>query len=142
VKIRSGRIPQFKASIFSILTLMTVVIVDDDSDDREVFCSAINATREVNCIELESCPELLLYLASADPLPDYIFMDLHMPKQDGIRCVSEIRSTERYKNIKMVVYTTLISPSQRELLERLKIKVLIKSSELKEIRSSIEEQLV
>lgn len=40
------------------------------------------------------------------PLPDFIFLDIRMPRIDGKKCLVEIKKDERLKNIPVIIYTT------------------------------------
>lgn len=38
--------------------------------------------------------------------PDYIFLDLNMPRMDGRQCLMEIKRQSRLRDIPLVVYST------------------------------------
>ena len=72
--------------------MMVILEVDDDSDDREMFLDAVNAVDPgISCIQVESGLDALAYLADASPLPDFIFMDVNMPKMDGVEATRIIK---------------------------------------------------
>ena len=85
-----------------------ILLADDDEDDRLLFKEALE--------ELEIKPtvntvnngiELMVYLTKKDaPLPHLIFLDLNMPRKNGLECLKEIRSNEKLKNISIVIYST------------------------------------
>ena len=87
---------------------LTLLIVDDDEDDRRLF---IESTKEVdehiNCIEAGGGQEALDYLNNASNLlPDYIFLDLRMPKISGQKCLDEIKKVKRLSGIPIFIYST------------------------------------
>jgi CheY-like chemotaxis protein len=84
-----------------------LMIVDDDKDDRFFFCSAVkkyNPTYE--CLEVENGVDALQKLRTADQLPDFIFLDLNMPKMDGRECLTELKKDKELKHIPVIIYTT------------------------------------
>lgn len=87
---------------------LTLLIVDDDEDDRRLF---IDSTKEIdekiNCIEAGGGQEALDYLNNlSNLLPDYIFLDLRMPKISGQKCLDEIKKVKRLSEIPIFIYTT------------------------------------
>lgn len=87
---------------------MTILLVDDDEDDRKLF---FDATRDVDktieCVEAKNGDEALLYLNDrANALPDFIFLDLRMPGLSGQQCLEEIKMDARLASIPVIVYTT------------------------------------
>ncbi len=87
---------------------LSLLIVDDDEDDRRLF---IESTKEVDesitCIEATGGQEALDYLTNpSNPLPDYIFLDLRMPKINGEKCLDEIKKVDRLVDIPVFIYTT------------------------------------
>ena len=86
----------------------TFLIVDDDADDRMLF---IEAAREVDesiiCKVAKNGEQALTILRNSDiPLPDFIFLDIRMPRIDGKKCLHEIKKDERLKHIPVIIYTT------------------------------------
>ena len=100
---------------------ITILLVDDDRDDRNLF---LEATREVDdtivCIAAGSGQEALLYLKDVkNPLPDYIFLDLRMPGLSGQDCLVEIKRESRLAAVPVIVYTT-----SRDVMESMELKKL------------------
>lgn len=84
------------------------LIVDDDADDRMLF---IEAVREINksieCKIARNGEQALKLLSNIEyPLPDFIFLDIRMPRIDWKKCLVEIKKDERLKNIPVIIYTT------------------------------------
>ena len=100
---------------------MTILLVDDDEDDRNLF---FDAAREVDeaivCVGTSNGQEALAYLRDpGNPLPDYIFLDLRMPGLSGQQCLVEIKEDARLMNIPVMIYTT--SRNVRESIELKKL---------------------
>jgi CheY-like chemotaxis protein len=100
---------------------MTILLVDDDADDRELF---FEATKEfdstVKCIAAANAQEALLYLNDpANALPDFIFLDLRMPGLSGQQCLIEIKSDNRLASIPVVVYSTSRDEKESNRLKEL-----------------------
>ena len=48
-------------------------------------------------------------------LPNILFLDLNMPKKNGIECLHEIKSDDRFKDIAIAIYST--SSSEEDIEE-------------------------
>ncbi len=89
-------------------TARVFFIADDDPDDREIFIQALQEIDEnCNCITAvngEEALEKLLY----DNLfyPDFIFLDLNMPKMNGRQCLKEIKKHPQLQQIPIIIYST------------------------------------
>lgn len=92
---------------------MLVLIIDDDPDDRELFCEAMRVIGDkIKCIEARDGMEGLEILHELTILPDYIFLDRNMPRMDGIECLSEIRKTPAFASIIVTIYSTAAFPDE------------------------------
>lgn len=96
---------------------MTILLVDDDEDDRKLFFEATGEyDNTITCIGAASGQEALRYLNDkANPVPDFIFLDLRMPGFTGQQCLEEIKKDDRLKPVPVIVYTT--SRDVRESVE-------------------------
>ncbi len=94
---------------------INILLADDDEDDRRFFGAAVaqlNLTTVFNTVE--NGRDLMVYLN--DPLkklPDIIFLDLNMPLIGGLQCLSQIRNTDKLKDIAVAIYST--SSSEEEI---------------------------
>ncbi len=87
---------------------ITFFIVDDDIDDQEIFMAAVNEVDEsIHCITASDCEEALQLLKhEMTELPDYIFLDLNMPRIDGRQCLTELKKESKLRSIPVIIYST------------------------------------
>lgn len=89
-------------------TPLRILLVDDDEDDRELFCAAlqiINPTAE--CRQAKDGGEALNMLKMpGNYLPNFIFLDLNMPRVDGFMCLKKIKEEMFLSEIPVVILTT------------------------------------
>jgi CheY-like chemotaxis protein len=87
---------------------MTILLVDDDEDDRKLFFESVKEVDEsISCVSAASCQEAMRYLKNdAMALPDFIFLDLRMPGLSGEKCLQEIKKDPRTLHVPVIVYTT------------------------------------
>ena len=88
--------------------MKTVFLIDDDEDDREIFLSALNSLDlDVNFTEAKDGREALDMIASNGfSLPDIIFVDLNMPKVNGLEFLRSVRILPHYKELPIFIYST------------------------------------
>jgi CheY-like chemotaxis protein len=94
---------------------ITILMADDDADDRQMTREAFEASRLVNDLRfVEDGAELMDYLCRRNryanpadsPRPGLILLDLNMPKKDGRQALMEIKDDPNLRNIRVVVMTT------------------------------------
>ena len=61
-----------------------------------------------------------------DALPDVIFLDLNMPRKNGLECLKEIRNNTKCKKIVIAIYSTSASEHDIEETFRNGANVFIK----------------
>jgi len=85
----------------------SILLIDDDIDDQEFFMEAAKEVDDtMDCYLASSCEEGLALLNNMKVVPDYIFLDLNMPKVDGKKCLLELKKSARLKDIPVVIYST------------------------------------
>ena len=83
------------------------MIVDDDVDDLEMFMEAVNEIDPtINCLQAKSGIAGLTMLNSVDQKPDYIFVDMNMPKMNGRQFIDEIRKNRSFDSARLIIYST------------------------------------
>jgi CheY-like chemotaxis protein len=93
----------------------TVLLIDDDEDDREIFELALKqASEDAICITLQSCKEALQLLSENSIRPDHIFLDINMPVMSGRECLVEIGKLDQLKDVPVYMYTTSSRMADRD----------------------------
>ena len=117
---------------------MLIVNVDDDGDDREFFGDAIKAVDpQIPCVLFQNGEELLYYLKETESLPDYIFIDINMPKMNGYECAREIKSHYVSTEMQIVMYSTAFNPVDIEKFDQEGLKYIVKQNTLTDLVQSI-----
>jgi len=94
---------------------ITILMADDDEDDRILTQDALEESRVRNTLYcVEDGVELLEYLRregqyadpTTSPRPGLILLDLNMPRKDGREALKEIKADAELRNIPVVILTT------------------------------------
>src|SRR5688500_5967113 len=108
---------------------MIILNVDDDLEDIEIFCDAVREIdRSIICMIAKSADEALKILNSDIELPQYIFLDINMPKVDGNACLKEIKKDPRLNKIPVIMYSTYSTESDLETYKTLDAGFLVKKN--------------
>lgn len=120
---------------------ITLMIIDDDEDDRQWFQIAIERTRpKVKLVKALGGRAAMGYLLSG-LTPDLIFLDLNMPGMDGFDFLRAINKT-RVKKIPVVAISTSDRPADISKAIHLgAIHYIVKPFSLTELMKKIEEVL-
>ncbi len=100
-------------------TTINVMLADDDEEDRILFREAFKEIKiKTNVVTVNDGVELMEYLEThTSHLPHIIFLDLNMPKKNGIECLNDIRSSEKLKHLSVAIYSG--SSSEKDIEETL-----------------------
>jgi CheY-like chemotaxis protein len=94
---------------------VTILLADDDEEDRAMTVGALRERRVANDIRCVGDGEELsdylfqrgIYANAEDaPKPGLILLDLNMPKKDGREVLAEIKADPGLRSIPVVVLTT------------------------------------
>ena len=86
-----------------------ILVVDDDSDDREIMNEAFQMQGSSDHLILASAAEVFTYLQlveNDEDLPRLIITDLNMPGISGYELLQALKGMQRYKHIDVFVYST------------------------------------
>ena len=84
----------------------TVVLIDDDPDDLYMMREAINNIEStVNCVEF-SYPDEAVQSLTEGAVPNYIFIDINMPRKSGVECLLDLQRIVRLKGVPMIMCST------------------------------------
>ena len=103
--------------------LITILMADDDEDDRLFAGDALRESRVLNDFRsVENGEELMDYLnrrgkysdPKSSPRPGLLLLDLNMPRKDGREALAEIKGNPLLRSIPVVVLTT--SDTQEDII--------------------------
>jgi CheY-like chemotaxis protein len=90
------------------LKKLKILLADDDTDDCIFFKKAleeISASAEL--IVVHDGEQLMNYLfENSEHLPHILFLDINMPRRNGLECLNEIKQNEKLKGIPVVMFST------------------------------------
>src|SRR5258708_2480999 len=101
------QIPSLRGS--NLLTMENpkhCLIIDDDTDDQEIFILCVNKIgAHITCSSANNGVEAINLLQSnPDYTPEYIFIDMNMPKMNGMECLKRLKEMKRLKHSKIFMY--------------------------------------
>jgi CheY-like chemotaxis protein len=86
---------------------MECLLIDDDQDDQEIFQMALEKTGlHINCSLMSDPIDALEMLSDDSYRPSCIFVDMNMPKMNGLECLKRIKNLEHLKNSQVIMYST------------------------------------
>ena len=93
-----------------------IILADDDEDDRLFFTDAFGEMKiNTKVHTYNDGVELMNYLNSDEAiLPQVLFLDLNMPRKNGIECLHEIKANKKFDDIAIAIYSTSSSEEHIE----------------------------
>ncbi len=95
---------------------ITILIVDDDPDCRMLIRDAIAECKVTNCVH-EATDGQSARISCRDPKnprPGLIYMDIEMPRRNGIDTLTEIKSDPHLRDIPVVMMTGVCDETQMQ----------------------------
>lgn len=85
---------------------VTCFIIDDDREDQEIFEIAVGEIDDsIRCVSAIDGEDALQKLKE-DFTPDFIFLDLNMPRMGGKETLKQIRMLPNLRHVPIIAYTT------------------------------------
>lgn len=129
---------------FFVKTSKVFFIADDDLDDQELFIAALKGIDSLcKCITATNGHEALQQLQEMETsFPDFIFLDLNMPRLDGRQLLAAIRNMKELQHIPVIIYST--SAEQRDIEETMQLGAthfLQKPNRFEDLRNALQDIL-
>lgn len=87
------------------LTTMTLLCIDDDPEDVELFCDAVKIINpDCTCVTAQNAADAFTTLRTLRP--DYIFLDINMPGMNGVEAMQVLHDDDQLKDIPVCVLST------------------------------------
>jgi chemotaxis family two-component system response regulator Rcp1 len=109
------------------MTAVEILLVEDNPGDIRLTKEALKESRIANNLNVViDGAEALEFLKktgrfTASPRPDFILLDLNLPKKSGLEVLAEIKADIDLRVIPIVILTT--SQSEKDILESYKLHV-------------------
>ena len=89
-------------------TLKNIILADDDEDDCLFFKDALDElSLNTSFTALHNGEQLMKYLETVFiNLPDVLFLDLNMPRKNGLDCLIEIKKHPLLQKLPVIIYST------------------------------------
>jgi CheY-like chemotaxis protein len=120
----------------------TILYVDDDEDDRDIFTEVVHAVR----------PDFHLVLAkdgveALDKLQNFsrplcMYIDMNMPKMNGMQLLAILKGHPQFSTIPAAILSTALTPNQTHELQSLGASdYLIKPSSFEDFKNLLRNSL-
>jgi DNA-binding response OmpR family regulator len=119
-----------------------IYLSDDDPDDREFFQVALDEVcPDCKLITSSNGYELLEQLQNPSiDSPDVIFLDINMPKKNGLESLEEIRNNTAFSSVPVIMFSTSDNRHHVEAAQRLGAALyMVKPSDFQLLKNRISE---
>ncbi len=117
---------------------MEIFYADDDQVDIIFFTKALKRIDpSIRCSTAVDGVEALDKLFNLTTRPDAIFIDLHMPKLDGIECVIAIKRNKDLRGIPVIIISNAINKKEIDQFNRLGVYYFLSKSTFEDLETSL-----
>lgn len=122
---------------------MTVLYVDDDADDTEIFCSVLADLNPAHmCLTMNDGYQTLDLLQKMTTLPDVVIIDNKMQRMDGVECLEKIRSIDALAGIPVIIASSIASQETIRKVQSLNAFYMEKGAGFESYTSHLREAFV
>jgi len=106
---------------------LSILLADDDTDDCLFFKDAVKELSQTTQLTaVHDGEQLMNYLfENSENLPNVLFLDLNMPRKNGLECLSEIKRNKKLNNLPVVIFSTSYSQDTISILFKIGAHVYI-----------------
>lgn len=106
---------------------LNILLADDDTDDCIFFKNALQElSRPTQLTAVHDGEQLMNYLfENSENLPNVLFLDLNMPRKNGLECLSEIKHNKTLNDLPVIIFSTSYSPDTINMLFKIGAHVYI-----------------
>jgi CheY-like chemotaxis protein len=122
----------------------TILLIDDDTEDQEIFTDALKKVNpEIRCFCHDDVEEVLHRLTRNEiDKPDMFFVDLNMPKLNGVAVLKKLKSIDLLKDIPVIMYSTFFGKNDiKEFEASGAAHYIIKSTSFSDLCKTLEDTL-
>ena len=115
-----------------------ILLIDDDKEEYQILSSVLEIMdKAYKCTWANDAEQAFAFLEQS--LPHYIFVDLNMPKTDGLTCIKAIRAIKKLQEVPVILYSNSIDEQVRtEALQLGTNYILRKNGSLAELLQRLE----
>lgn len=115
-------------------------MIDDDEDDHEIFKMCLKSIcKDISCMGVFDGQQAIdLLMSNTGFIPHYIFLDVNMPKMNGIDCLRMLRNIPNLRNTKIFMYSTTSEMNVLEESKKLGAKdYIVKPTKIAELKERL-----
>lgn len=122
---------------------LQILLADDDQDDCSLFKDALDELPVLAELTfVHDGDQLMQLLNKLERFPNLIFLDLNMPRKNGLQTLKEIKGNERLKHLSVIMFSTSFQKNVVDVLYTHGAQFYIrKPNEFSELKHSIMEAL-
>jgi CheY-like chemotaxis protein len=88
--------------------IKSIMLVDDDLDDQKFFDEALKVVNK--SVTLYTAKDGIDAIEQLNGVtPDIILLDLNMPRMNGVEFLQELKASNRFREIPVVIYSSFLS---------------------------------
>ena len=90
------------------LKQLNVLLADDDLDDCNFFKKALTELPLPSSLTIVHDGEALMEILhkETEELPHVVFLDINMPRKNGFECLTELKQSDRLKDLPVIMFST------------------------------------
>ncbi|SKC20923.1 response regulator [Dyadobacter psychrophilus] len=106
------------------------VLIDDDTDDYEIFKMAISdVNKPLQSLYFPDCESALAHFSQQSvTAPGYVFVDINLPKTSGEECLQQLQRLKAFDDPCIVMYSSSIPEEYKPRLKKIGVNKFIEKT--------------